>query len=46
MEFSVIFDTKTSNKSFKNRFWKEKSIENVFTLESLPFNSRMILFHT
>jgi hypothetical protein len=40
------FVTKTSNKSLKNRFWKEKSVENVLTLESLPFNSRMILFHT
>jgi hypothetical protein len=29
----------------KTRFWKEKSVENVVTLESLPFNSSMISFH-
>ncbi len=46
MEFSVIFVTKTSNKSLKSRFWKEKPVENVFTLEGLSFNSSMILFHT
>jgi hypothetical protein len=45
MEFSVIFVTTTSNKSLKIRFWKEKSIENVFTLDPLPFNSSMIMFH-
>jgi hypothetical protein len=26
-------------------FWKEKSVENVVTLEGLPFNSSMISFH-
>jgi hypothetical protein len=46
MEFSVIFVTKTSNKSLKNKFWKEKPVENVFTLEGLPFNPSMIWFHT
>jgi hypothetical protein len=46
MELSVIFVTTTSNKSLKNRFWKEKPVENVFTVEGLPFNSSMILFHT
>jgi hypothetical protein len=44
MDFSVIFVTTTSNKSLKNRFWKEKPVENVFTLERLPFNSSMICF--
>jgi hypothetical protein len=29
----------------KTRFWKEKSVENVVTLEGLPFNSSMISFH-
>jgi hypothetical protein len=29
----------------KTRFWKEKPVENVVTLESLPFNSSMISFH-
>jgi hypothetical protein len=42
MEFSVIFVTKTSNKSFKTRFWKEKQVENVFTQKGLLFNSSMI----
>jgi hypothetical protein len=28
-----------------SRLWKEKSVENVVTLEGLPFNSRMISFH-
>jgi hypothetical protein len=31
--------------SKKLEFWKEKSVENVVTLESLPFNSSMISFH-
>jgi hypothetical protein len=31
--------------SQKTRFWKEKSVENVLTLEGLPFNSSMISFH-
>jgi len=34
-----------SNKFQKTRFWKDKSIENVVTLEGLPFNSSMISFH-
>jgi hypothetical protein len=46
MEFTVIFVTETSNKYFKTRFWKEKQVENVFTLKGLPFNSSMIWFHT
>jgi hypothetical protein len=29
----------------KTRFWKEKSVENVVTLEGLPFNSSMTSFH-
>jgi hypothetical protein len=34
-----------SNKFSKTRFWKEKSVENVETLQGLPFNSSMISFH-
>jgi hypothetical protein len=30
-----------SIQSLKTRFWKEKSIENVVTLEGPPFNSSM-----
>jgi hypothetical protein len=38
----VISATKNSNKLHKTRFWKEKSVENVVTLEGLPFNSSML----
>ncbi len=31
--------------SKKTRFWKEKSVKNVVTLEGLPFNLSMISFH-
>jgi hypothetical protein len=41
----VISATENSNKFQKTRFWKEKSVENVVTLEGLPFNSSMISFH-
>jgi hypothetical protein len=41
----VIFAAENSNKFQKIRFWKEKSVENVVTLEGLPFNSSMISFH-
>jgi hypothetical protein len=41
----VIFATENSNKFQKIRFWKEKLVENVITLEGLPFNSSMISFH-
>jgi hypothetical protein len=37
--------TENSNKFQKTRFWKEKSVENVVTLEGLPFHSSMISFH-
>jgi hypothetical protein len=43
--FKVISTTENSNKFQKARFWKEKSAENVVTLEGLPFNSSMISFH-
>jgi hypothetical protein len=45
IDFKVIFATENSNKLQNTRFWKEKSVENVRTLEGLPFNSSMISFH-
>jgi hypothetical protein len=41
----MIYAAENSNKFPKTRFWKEKSVENVVTLEGLPFNSSMISFH-
>jgi hypothetical protein len=41
----VISAAENSNKFQKTRFWNEKSVENVLTLEGLPFNSSMISFH-
>jgi hypothetical protein len=43
--FEVISTAENSNKFKKTRFWKEKSAENVVTLEGLPFNSSTISFH-
>jgi hypothetical protein len=34
----VLSAAENSNKFQKTRFWKEKSVENVVTLEGLPFN--------
>jgi len=45
MDFEVISAAENSNKFPKTRFWKEKSVENVVTLEGLSFNSSMISFH-
>jgi hypothetical protein len=45
IDLKVIFVAKNSNKFQKTKFWKQKSIENVVTLEGLPFNSSMISFH-
>jgi hypothetical protein len=45
IDFKVISATENSNKFQITRFWKEKSVENVVTLEGLPFNSSMISFH-
>ncbi len=47
IDFKVISAAaETSNKFQKTRFWKEKSVENVVTLEGfLPFNSSTISFH-
>ncbi len=41
----LIFATENSNKFPKTRFWKEKSVENVITLEGLLFNSSITSFH-
>jgi hypothetical protein len=41
----VISAAENLNKFQKTRFWKEISVENVVTLEGLPFNSSMISFH-
>jgi hypothetical protein len=38
----VVFVAKNSNKFQKSRFLKEKSVEDMVTLEGLPFNSSMI----
>ncbi len=45
MDFQVISVAENSNEFQKTRFWKEKSVEDVVTLEGLPFNSSMISFH-
>ncbi len=45
IDFKVISAAENSNKFQKPRFWKEKSVENVVTLEALPFNSSMISLH-
>jgi hypothetical protein len=45
IDFIMISAIENSNKFQKPRFWKEKSVENVVTLESLPFNSSMVSFH-
>jgi hypothetical protein len=45
IDFKVISAAENSNKFQKTRFWKEKSVEKVVTLEGLPFTSSMISFH-
>jgi len=40
IDLKVISTVENSNKFQKTRFWKEKSIEDVVTLECLPYNSR------
>jgi len=45
IDFEVISEKENSNKFQKTRFWKEKSVEDIVTLEGLPFNSSMISFH-
>jgi hypothetical protein len=45
IDFLSDFVAENSNKFQKTRFWKEKSIEDVVTLEGLPFNSSMTSFH-
>jgi hypothetical protein len=43
--FNQFFPMDISSKFQKTKFWKEKSIENVVTLEGLPLNSSTISFH-
>ncbi len=45
IDFKVISATENSNKFPKTRFWKEKSVEKVVTLEGLLFISSMISIH-
>jgi len=45
IDLKVIFAPENSNKFQKTRFRKEKSLEDVVTLEGLPFNSSTISFH-
>ncbi len=45
IDFYMISAAENSNKFHKTRFWKEKWVEDVVTLEGLPFNSSMISFH-
>jgi hypothetical protein len=45
IDFLVISAAENSNTFQKTRFWKEKSVENIVTLEGLPFSSSMISFH-
>jgi hypothetical protein len=39
IDLKVISANENSNKFQKTRFWKEKSVEDMVTLECLPFNS-------
>jgi hypothetical protein len=45
IDLKVISTAENSNKFQKIKFWKEKSVENVVTLEGSPFNSSMISSH-
>jgi hypothetical protein len=46
IDLKVISTIQDSNKFQKTKFWKEKSVEDMVTLEGLSFNSSMISFHT
>jgi cell division protein FtsB len=45
IDLKMISTIENSNKFQKTKFWKEKSFENMITLEGLLFNSSMISFH-
>ncbi len=45
IDLKVISAAENLNKFQKPRFWKEKSVENMVTLEGLLFNSSMITYH-
>jgi hypothetical protein len=44
IDFRVISSTENSNKFQNTKFWKEKSVEDMVTLEGLSFNSSMISY--
>jgi hypothetical protein len=43
-DFKAIFALENSNKFQKTKFWNKKSVQNMVTLEGLPFNSSMLSF--
>jgi hypothetical protein len=45
INFEVISVTENSNKFQKTRFWKEKSVESVVTLERLSIQFKHDFFH-
>jgi hypothetical protein len=45
IDFKVMSTTENSNKFQNTKFWKEKSVEDMVTLEGFSFNSSMISFH-
>jgi len=45
IDFEMISEKENSNKFQKTRFWKEKSVEDIVTLEGSSFNSSIIPFH-
>ncbi len=44
IDFQVISAAENSNKIPKTRFWKEKSVEDVVTLEGLSFKHELYVF--
>jgi hypothetical protein len=42
IDFKVIFVTENSNKFQKTRFWKEKSVEDVVTLEPMAAQAALV----
>jgi hypothetical protein len=42
IDFEVISATENSNKFQKTRFWKEKSVEDVVTLEPMAAHATLV----
>jgi hypothetical protein len=42
IDFKVIYATENSNKFPKTRFWKEKSVEDVVTLEPMAAQATLV----